>query len=173
MFEAPIGVQFGRWTVIAPAANDNRNRKRVVCKCSCDKQTVRLVRYFSLVTGRSQSCGCLQREKVSPIAEQIGKENTKHGQYLTAEYRAWCGMKNRCTNPNNKDYERYGARGITVCPEWMDSFEQFFLDMGPRPPGMSLDRIDNDSGYEKSNCRWTDAKTQANNRRPMTRRKAA
>lgn len=83
----------------------------------------------------------------------------------TPEYRAWCNMRNRCKNANNPEYHNYGFRGITVCDEW-DDFCQFYADMGPRPSkDHSLDRINNDSGYSKSNCRWSTRQQQGRNRR--------
>lgn len=84
----------------------------------------------------------------------------------TSEYLIWGLMKNRCTNKNAEDYERYGARGIFVCKRWVESFENFFEDMGKRPSKKySIDRINNDDGYYKENCRWATATEQANNKR--------
>lgn len=90
------------------------------------------------------------------------------------EYAAWNNARQRCTKEHHPQYHNYGARGITMCAEWTRSFAQFFADMGPKPPGSSLDRIDNDGHYEKTNCRWADWTTQANNRRkprPRTKRR--
>lgn len=81
------------------------------------------------------------------------------------EYESWMAMKSRCLNPNATGYEAYGGRGITICDAWRYDFEAFFADMGERPVGTSLDRIDNDRGYESGNCRWATAKEQAANRR--------
>lgn len=85
-------------------------------------------------------------------------------QVFAKEYQAWRSMKNRCTNPNSKDYENYGARGIEICAEWGD-YEAFLRDMGPCPAGLQLDRIDNDKGYCKENCRWATKSAQMLNRR--------
>jgi hypothetical protein len=95
---------------------------------------------------------------------------TKHGYSRVGkrakEYTVWAQAKHRCTNPKVRNYADYGGRGIRMCAEWSDSFEAFMRDMGPRPEGGSIDRIDNDQGYFKANCRWSTPKEQANNRRP-------
>jgi hypothetical protein len=91
-----------------------------------------------------------------------------HGMTATKEFYAWSDIKKRCLNENCKAYVNYGGRGITVCDEWINSFETFFNDMGYAPSkSHSIDRINNNDGYYKENCRWTDIKTQANNKRPM------
>jgi hypothetical protein len=149
------GKRFGRWVVIAYAG-----RSRWSCVCDCGVH--RVVDGNMLRRGESKSCGCLHRELAKARA-------TKHGMRGTPEYRSWQAMKSRCFNPRNPAYENYGGRGIVPCEEWL-SFEGYFADTGTRPPGCTLDRIDNDGGYTPSNWRWADRKQQNQNRRPQRRR---
>ena len=151
------GKRFGRWRVLAYAG-----RSRWFCRCDCGVRGD--VDGQSLRDGSSKSCGCLSRELVKA-------RGTKHGMYGSPEYRSWISMKGRCLNPRHVYYENYGGRGISVYKEWL-SFEAFFADMGTRPEGCSLDRIDPDGNYEPGNVRWANSKQQIQNRRPQRSRAA-
>lgn len=139
-----------KWTILKEAERLNYKR-RVVAQCECG--TIKTVDYYSIKNGLTNSCGCEH------------KPNLKHSLCNSPEYRSWNGMKIRCTNPKHKQYKDYGGRGITVCPEWLNSFEQFYNDMGKRLNGKTLDRINNNKGYEPSNCRWATKSEQAQNKR--------
>lgn len=161
------GQQFGRLTVIRQDVPTPSGKTRWVCCCEC--QTEKSVQSSDLRSGKTRSCGCLQRER-SAIA---GRANATHGMSRHSEpdptYVAWQGMKTRCLNQNTVDWPNYGGRGIIICPEWVDSFETFYACVGDRPgPDYSLDRIDTDGNYEPSNVRWATWKEQAASRRRLT-----
>jgi hypothetical protein len=157
--------RFGRLTVICEAEPQGKYR-RALCQCDCGAE--RAVHTFSLTSGKTLSCGCYHSDIQRDVGRAVGKANRRHGRKETPEYRAWSAMKGRCLDPKHRAYRNYGARGITVCAEWVASFEAFHRAMGDRPsPDHSLDRIDNDRGYCPDNCRWATSSEQNRNRRPF------
>jgi hypothetical protein len=125
------------------------------------------VRGYHLRGGRVKSCGCLRKEKVVENG-RTNPSNLQHGMCGSPTYISWENMRQRCDNPNATGWERWGGRGITLCERW-DSFENFLADMGERPEGTTLDRIDNDGNYEPGNCKWSTSKEQQANTRPRRR----
>lgn len=106
-----------------------------------------------------------QRERIYAERGRAPKHHELHGKFGSAEYYVWAGMKARCSNPKHISYKDYGARGISVCERWVNSFANFMDDMGPRPEGMTLDRKNNDGNYEPTNCKWSTRVEQRHNRR--------
>jgi len=151
------GQSFNYWTIVKYSHTDKYRKRHYLCKCECGKESIRNV--CEIVRGVSKSCGC--RNAVN---------HTIHGMANAKVYNIWQNIKNRCTNPKSDKWKWYGGRGITVCEEWKNSFEAFFSDMGnPTTINHSIDRIDNEDGYYKENCKWSTTKEQANNRRKPTR----
>lgn len=151
------GQKFGRLTVLSFSHKIKNKRYYWNCLCNCGIK--KLVCRDHLVGGRTKSCGCLIKE----ISRKI---HTKHGKHGTKVYNTYNSMIRRCTDIKEKSYPRYGGRGITVCKRWLDSFNNFYEDMGEPPTEKhSIDRINNNGNYEKENCKWSTHIEQCNNRR--------
>lgn len=155
------GQTFGRWTALSLSPIRSTNGQRQWnCVCACG--TMAIVRAGNLRHGRTFSCGCVRTEKA---IKQLREMNVTHDATNTPEYHTWRSMQDRCRNPNSHAWKWYGGRGITICERWR-KFENFLADMGERPPGLTLDRINYNGNYEPGNCRWATWAVQGANKRP-------
>lgn len=156
-----VGNRYGRLVALRKVPARDRSGAWYQCRCDCGEITY--VSTNKLRNGHTKSCGCLKRER------GIAGPNLSHGMSKTRTYKTWKLMRARCNTPSDSHYRWYGARGIAVCPRW-ESFENFLSDMGERPQGQTLDRIDPDGDYEPSNCRWATTKEQAETNRGCFRK---
>lgn len=150
------GQKFGRLTVMEPYGVNSSGNQLWKCKCDCGNDYI--TESYHLRKGLTVSCGCYRKDY--PPAY-------KHGKHESRLYNIWHGIKQRCCNAKNAAYERYGGRGITLCDEWRDSFETFYnwAIANGYADNLTLDRVDNGSGYSPDNCRWATRKMQQNNMR--------
>lgn len=152
------GQRFGRWTVLERVGKRS-GKLTWLCRCDCGK--TKSVVGTTLTRGRSRSCGCFR-------IDDLKARKTTHGETnKTRLYSIWHNMLSRCRNPKNKNYKDYGGRGITVCPEWENSYVAFrdWAYANGYSDDLSIDRINNDKGYNPDNCRWATVTEQTNNRR--------
>jgi len=160
-----VGKQFTYLTVIKEGVphvtSGGFMHRTVYCKCKCGVE--KYFQFSSIKSGLIKSCGCYSAEIHS---ERMKTQMKTHGLTLTPEYNAWSSMKKRCLKTNHKSYKDYGGRGIFIDEDWIHSFELFLKDMGKKPTKThSLDRINNNMGYSKDNCRWATKKEQCRNLR--------
>ena len=154
-----IGRKFGRLTVLRKSMEMSFSKRRPHWKCRCDCGIERIVSEKHLKSGNTKSCGCLNREITSARSTTHGHSS---GGVLSPTYSSWTAMVKRCHCKGTIQYARYGAKGIRVCSRWR-RFENFLSDMGPRPPGTSIDRKNNKLGYSPKNCRWATSMEQGAN----------
>lgn len=154
------GIRYGRWVVVSSSGKNNNGRDVWKCRCDCGTEKQSVIG-LNLRSGLSTSCGCLQRERSAAAKRRHGHCD---GGRESLSHASWRAMLSRCINCKDASYKFYGARGITVCDRW-HVFENFLEDMGERPVGMEIDRVDNSQGYAPGNCRWVTHKQNGRNTR--------
>lgn len=157
------GQVFARLTLVERVENDKQGNPQWKCRCVCGEITV--VRSYQLYD-KTQSCGCFRLERLRASTVTHGHASAGN---LSREYKAWCEMKKRCSNPRSNRFKHYGGRGITVSPLWINDFQAFLNHIGPCPPGLELDRIEVNGHYEIGNVRWVNQFVQAGNTRRNVR----
>lgn len=150
------GHVFGRLTVTSTMELRARRRTYWLCICTCGE--TKWVISDALKSGGTRSCGCLNDEVRREVVHGCDRATEQSPEYI-----AWHSMKQRCLNPTNDRYHRYGGRGIKICRAWIDDFRAFLSDMGRRPSGTTIERRDNDGGYCKDNCKWATNHEQSRN----------
>lgn len=164
------GIRFGRLTALRPTAQRQHNKVIWECQCDCGRSTK--VQGCNLRSGLTRSCGCLQPQRAAETQKARAKHGHAHRDGFgghSRTYRSWMSAKQRCFAEADPYYHDYGGRGITMCDRWRYSFPAFLADMGERPQGKTLDRINSDGNYEPGNCRWATPMEQRHNRRPNVR----